>query len=214
MRRLANLALLAYPLAYRRRYGEEMRALLDDVPADGRAVVDLFRGAAVAHLRPVPGCGLAAEVRLRLGVGGVLVCWAAFAVAGLAFYKSVEGYPFSAAGEAHPALGASYLAVQIAAVVASIAVVAGAALRRTPRLVVAAGIVVTAAMLAIAGAVAVYAVSLSGLTLAGEGNGPGGLISVELSLVLQVAAMIALAVLATLSSGYGWRALGTASRPE
>lgn len=208
MRRLANLALLAYPLACRRRYGEEMRALLEDVPADGRAAIDLFRGAAIAHLRPAPGYGLAAEDRLRLGVGGVLVCWAAFAVAGLTFYKTVEGYPFSAAGEAHPALGASYLAVQIAAVVASIAVVVGAALRRAPRLVVAAAIVVTAAMLAIAGAVAVYAISLSGLALAGEGNGPGGLISVELSLVLDLTAMIALAVLAALSSVRGWRALG------
>jgi hypothetical protein len=214
MKRLANLALLAYPLAYRRRYGEEMQALLDDAPADGRAVVDLFRGALIAHLRPAPGCGLVAEDRLRLGVGGVLACWAAFVVAGLAFYKSVEGYPFSAAGEAHPALGASYLSVQIAAVVASIAVVVGAALRRAPRLVVAAGIVVTAAMLAIVGAVALYAISLSGLPLAGEGNGPGGLISVELSLVFQLAAMIALAALATLSSVRGWRALGTASRPE
>jgi hypothetical protein len=229
MRRLADLALRAYPLAYRRRYGEEMRALLDEVPADGRTVVDLFRGAVIAHLRPAPGCRTVGEDRLRLSAAGVLACWTAFAVAGLAFYKTVEGHAFSAAGDAHPVLGGSYLAVQVAAVVASLAVLVGAtpfvvsALRlrvplrkilfatavppRALRLAVAAGVVVTAAMAAIAVAVAVCAISLSGLALAGEGNGPGGLVSVELSIVVELVAMAVPAGLAALSSARGLSSL-------
>lgn len=51
-RRLARLALSLYPLAFRRRYGQEMRALLDQTPTKVPAVLDLFRGALVAHLRP------------------------------------------------------------------------------------------------------------------------------------------------------------------
>jgi hypothetical protein len=54
-RRLAAVVLASYPLAYRRRYGEELAALVDDSPVNGRVVLDLLRGAVVAHLRPVAG---------------------------------------------------------------------------------------------------------------------------------------------------------------
>jgi len=50
--RLARLALALYPLAYRRRYGQEMHALLGDVPPGLRGLLDLVRGALAAHLRP------------------------------------------------------------------------------------------------------------------------------------------------------------------
>jgi hypothetical protein len=83
-------AAVLYPLAYRRRYGEEMATLLEDSPVSAGTVVDLVRGAARAHLRPEPA--VAAEVgpdeRLRLGLGSVLLCWVLFALAGLAFYKT------------------------------------------------------------------------------------------------------------------------------
>lgn len=65
MRRLAQLVLAIYPFAYRQRYGEEMRALLDDTGADARAVLDLGRGALVAHLRPVVARRLAIRRRPR-----------------------------------------------------------------------------------------------------------------------------------------------------
>ncbi len=57
---------------------------------------------------------------------GVLACWIAFAAAGFGFYKTTEDHPFAIAGDAHPALGAAHVAIQLLAVLASIAVVAGA----------------------------------------------------------------------------------------
>ena len=79
--RLARLALALYPPAYRRRYGEEMAALLEDSGAAPKAVVDLLRGALIAHLRPSPTVAAELDVgeRLRLGMGTVLLCWVFFA---------------------------------------------------------------------------------------------------------------------------------------
>ena len=49
---LARQTLRLYPLAHQRRYGDELRALLEDQPPHAGAVLDLLRGAARAHLRP------------------------------------------------------------------------------------------------------------------------------------------------------------------
>ena len=49
---LARAALALYPLAYRRRYGQEMGALLEDSPVTPAVLVDLLGGAVRAHLRP------------------------------------------------------------------------------------------------------------------------------------------------------------------
>ncbi|MGP0036853.1 MAG: hypothetical protein ACLP4R_20130 [Solirubrobacteraceae bacterium] len=126
--RLARLALNLYPLAYRRRYGEEMRTLLEDQPATARTVLDLIRGALVAHLHPhnAPPGGVDAADRVRASASGVLMCWVLFAAAGFAFYKTTEDPPFSAAGHAHPLLRDAHVAVQALALVASAAVVLGA----------------------------------------------------------------------------------------
>jgi hypothetical protein len=126
--RLARVALTLYPLAYRRRYGEEMVTLLEDSPVSAATVVDLVRGAARAHLRPEPA--VAAEVgpdeRLRLGLGSVLLCWVLFVLAGLALYKTTEG-PVTE-GDSTPALlGSLHLAIQVLAAIGSTAVVLGAA---------------------------------------------------------------------------------------
>ena len=56
----------------------------------------------------------------------MLACWVVFAAAGFAFYKTTEDAPFSAAGHAHPLLGAAHVAVQAIAVMASAVVVLGA----------------------------------------------------------------------------------------
>ena len=126
--RLARLALALYPLAYRRRYGDEMAALLEDSPVSPAAVVDLLRGAARAHLRPEPA--VAAEVgpeeRLRLGLSSVLLCWVLFALAGLALYKTTEnGGPEAGGGPA--LLGGLHTAIQVLAALGSAAVIVGAA---------------------------------------------------------------------------------------
>ena len=125
---LARQTLHLYPLAYRRRYGTEMLALLEDSPARPRTVLDLLRGALVAHLRPAhaPAGAVDPADRIRATASGVLMCWVLFAAAGFGFYKSTEDQPFSAAGRAHPLLRDAHLAVQGLAVIASAAVVLGA----------------------------------------------------------------------------------------
>lgn len=125
---LARQALRLYPLAYQRRYGEEMRALLEDRPPRAGTVFDLLKGATRAHLRPAdaPAGAVGAADRVRASTSGVLLCWVFFAAAGFAFYKTTEDAPFSAVGHAHPLLRDAHLAVQAVALIASAAVVLGA----------------------------------------------------------------------------------------
>lgn len=127
-RRLARLVLCLYPLAFRRRYSEEMLALFDDSPTRMPAVLDLLRGAIIAHLRPAAlEAGLVDSAdRIRASTSAQLACWVAFAAAGFGFYKTTEEAPFATAGHAHHLLGGTYLAVQILAVLASAAVLLGA----------------------------------------------------------------------------------------
>jgi hypothetical protein len=126
--RLARLALRLYPLAYQRRYAEEMRALLEDSLPRARTVFDLLKGAARAHLRPAdaPPGALEAGDRVRASTSAVLLCWVFFAAAGFGYYKTTEDQPFSAAGHVHPLLRDAHLAVQALALLASAAVVLGA----------------------------------------------------------------------------------------
>jgi hypothetical protein len=125
--RLAGLALELYPMAFRRRYGQEMRALLVEAPPGVSTVLDLFRGALAAHLRPPAALAGFVDTgdRLRASMSGVLACWVVFAAAGFGFYKTTEDHPFGAAGSAHAVLGGTHLTIQILAVVGSLAVLAG-----------------------------------------------------------------------------------------
>lgn len=127
-RRMAKAALALYPVAFRRRYGDEMLALVEDSPSSARMTFDLLRGALVAHARPPAGitATLSSEDRLRATSSGVLACWIAFAAGGFGFYKTTEDHPFSTAGEAHLAIGGAHVAIQALAILASIAVLAGA----------------------------------------------------------------------------------------
>jgi hypothetical protein len=122
------MVLALYPLAWRRRYGAEMEALVEDSGASPRAVADLARGAVRAHLRP--GSATVGTVdrgdRVRLGVSAVLLCWVLFAAAILAFAKTTEDPAFRAAAAAHPVLGGAHLALQVLAVLAASAFLLGA----------------------------------------------------------------------------------------
>ncbi|HSC01977.1 MAG TPA: hypothetical protein VLC49_01625 [Solirubrobacteraceae bacterium] len=128
IRWLARQTLRLYPLAYQRRYGDEMRALLEDQPPRIGTVFDLGRGALRAHLRPAdaPAGMVDAGERVRASASGVLLCWVFFAAAGFGYYKSTEDQPFSTAGHAHPLLRDAHLAIQAVALIASAAVVIGA----------------------------------------------------------------------------------------
>lgn len=126
--RLARLALALYPLAYRRRYGEEMEALLEDSGRSPTVVADLLRGAIGAHLRPEPAVAatVGSEDRVRLGLSSILFCWVLFALAGLGLYKTTETRALE--GTAAPGmLGGIHLAIQILAAGALAAVALGAA---------------------------------------------------------------------------------------
>ncbi|MGI8507134.1 MAG: hypothetical protein ACR2MK_10125 [Solirubrobacteraceae bacterium] len=125
-RRLATVALDLYPLAFRRRYGQEMRALLDQTPTRMVTVLDLLRGALAAQLRPAVTDLVDPADRVRASASGVLACWVLFAAAGFGFYKTTEDQPFSAAGHAHPLLGSAHVSIQALALVASAAVLLGA----------------------------------------------------------------------------------------
>jgi hypothetical protein len=167
-RRAQKVALALYPLAFRRRYGDEMSALVEDSPVGPRATFDLLRGALLAHARPPAGITtvLSPEDRLRATASGVLMCWIAFAAAGFGFYKTTEDHPFSKAGNAHLVIGASHTAIQLLAVLASITVLAGAlplivaALRQSRR----ARAVRRATGLAV-GAAALFAISTAALVV-------------------------------------------------
>lgn len=81
-----------YPEPWRERYGEEMRALLEDDPPDARGVASLLAGAAMAHVRP-QRCwreSLAPAAAMRLSVGALFACWMLVSVAGSAFAKLTE----------------------------------------------------------------------------------------------------------------------------
>jgi hypothetical protein len=219
----------------------------------------------------------------------------AFAAAGFGFAVTTEDVPFGRAGSSHPVLGSAHAAIQALAIVASVAVIAGAlpliaaALKharreRKVRLAVslpavavagfatftavvgwlvhshhlaghaafvawiiaglgcsavcvvasrialfsipvarrwllaafAWGTVATAAMLAIAGATALYTIALSTdvPTLASASNGPLAVPGVGASLAIQLIVMIVAGAMAATSTRRGWRAIGAATTSD
>ena len=128
-RRAARFALALYPLAFRRRYGDELGALLDESHVSTSSVLDLLGGALVAHIRPAAALDgvLTPSERLRASASAVLVCWVVFAATGFGFYKTTEDEPFTRTGQQHMLLTGAHFAIQVLAVVGSAAVVIGAA---------------------------------------------------------------------------------------
>lgn len=72
-RRAARFTINLYPLAFRRRYGDELLALLEQTPVRLRTPLDLLLGALDAHLRPFEGLTGALSIgeRLRASASGV-----------------------------------------------------------------------------------------------------------------------------------------------
>jgi hypothetical protein len=112
--RLGRLALACYPPAWRGRYGEEVRALVDDTGADTRTIVSLAWGAVIIwagpprHLHDPPA-------RARASLATVLAAWTALAGLGLVFGQLTETQGLHTLTPGHPFVQWSYSAYAAAA---------------------------------------------------------------------------------------------------
>ena len=90
--RLGAALLALYPEPWRDRYGEEMRALIEDDPPGARGFASLLAGAAQAHVRPQRcwRAEVAPATAMRLSVGALFACWMLVSLAGSAFAKLTE----------------------------------------------------------------------------------------------------------------------------
>jgi hypothetical protein len=129
--RLACALLELYPQAHRARYGDELRAVLEQGPVTVGTLFDLARGALDAHVHP--GTLVASPARRMRGtVSAALSLWIALVVVGGAFAKTTEDAPFRNAEAAHPLLGGAHIAIVVLAVAAAgVVAVAGAPLALT-----------------------------------------------------------------------------------
>jgi hypothetical protein len=115
---LARVALGLYPAAWRDRYGEEVRALLDDSGADLRTVTSLVWQAALAWVWP-PRHLYDRPARMRASLVTVFVAWTMLAGLGLVFAQLTE---FQGARPlAHPEVAWSYRIFDVAVAVSLLA---------------------------------------------------------------------------------------------
>ncbi len=139
-----------YPLAWRRRYAEEMTTLIDDDPPSLGGLGTLVSGALRAHVRPGPlGARLSPVDRMRLSVWAVFCCWIGLSVAGAAFQKETEEPSFALAVSNHGALGVARAFVIAGAALGAAAIAVGGLplLWRAIRQVRTGGVVLRAALL-------------------------------------------------------------------
>ena len=81
---LISAALLLYPLAWRARYGEEIRALVAEEGSQVAAAASLAWRAAPAWIYP-PRHLHDRDARMRSSVGTVLIAWSALKAIGVVF---------------------------------------------------------------------------------------------------------------------------------
>jgi len=111
-----RLLLRAYPRAWRERYGDELLALLEAEPLTWRVRVNVAAAGVRERLR---GSG---RPELR-----VLWAWSLFLIGGIAFQKTSEHWQVVVPGSDQSVPTAAFDTVQAAAVIGSIAVLAGVA---------------------------------------------------------------------------------------
>jgi hypothetical protein len=123
-------ALLAlYPAAWRRRYGDELDALVVDMHADGRDTgwrvrADVLRAAARERLRGHRG---EPSRRIRAGASLVLWAWALFALAGAVVAKTSEHWQQALPGHSSSIANVAFKGLTVLAVTAAALVAAGIA---------------------------------------------------------------------------------------
>jgi len=124
--RVGGELLRFYPLGWRRRYGEEMRALLEDDAPSVRGLATLVTGALRAHARPGPWrASVAAGERVRLSLWATFACWIVLSIAGASFQKETEEGAFAAVASSHGVLGVARALVIAGAVLGSAAIAVG-----------------------------------------------------------------------------------------
>lgn len=90
---LARLAVRVYPPSFRARYGAELSALMEDLPASGRTTADLWLGAMRAWVRPAFGGPDGRQRRLQASVTTTWVAWCAGFMIVPAMAKSLLDQP-------------------------------------------------------------------------------------------------------------------------
>jgi len=120
---LLRRLIVLYPAAWRRRYGDEFEALLEQTPFTLRALFDVGVSAVDAHLNPTAPMRKWPFMfeRLRASELAVFSGWIVFVVTGLGFSKMTENWDIFAAGTS-PAVSLSYLSVMVGALVALLGV--------------------------------------------------------------------------------------------
>jgi len=127
---VARAVLRLYPRRWRDRYGEEFASVLTDMtaaapwPARAALIADAISGALDARLNH-PG-GSTMPDRIRGSIAVVACAVIAFVIAGAGFAKMTEYADFRAAAARHSAIALSFDVLRAAAVIAGIAVLAGA----------------------------------------------------------------------------------------
>ena len=74
---LARIALWAYPPSFRARYGEELAALVEDLPPSWHTTADLYVGAGRAWLRPTFAGDGGYRPRLQASAATTWIAWCA-----------------------------------------------------------------------------------------------------------------------------------------
>jgi hypothetical protein len=131
--KMAKYLLYLYPRGWRRRYEDELLALLEEDPCSLNDCLDLLLGALDAHLHPqlsVNGLPRLERVRqmlttLRHSLLLIFCAYLGFILAGAAFAKLTEDASFQVAIQGHGVLMVSFNLTGLGALVTLLAVLAG-----------------------------------------------------------------------------------------
>ena len=123
--KIASFLLYLYPRAWRARYGDEWRALLERQPASPARVFDVVHGAIDARLHPHVATGRRPSTlsRVRAAAIAIFCAYAGFVLAYGFLQKLADPQaPFDAVAAAHGEVGVAFTAIVAGAVVALLAI--------------------------------------------------------------------------------------------
>jgi hypothetical protein len=129
----------AYPAAWRKRYGDELAAVLDALAAEGTGVswgmrTDIVRAGLAERVRSLGMHGRPPYERAREGSLRVLYAWMAFVVGGFGVEKASEHWRAATPVAAQGAPAATFDVLAAAAALGSLLVLAGIAVALPPLL--------------------------------------------------------------------------------